>query len=79
MKPFLLAASILATTATAGMADGLYWVVGNRATSRCEIVTSNPGHIGRYLVLGRPVQITRRGETSSLDHRRVSETRSRSR
>jgi hypothetical protein len=27
---------------TVSFADGLYWVVGNRATSKCEIVTSNP-------------------------------------
>jgi hypothetical protein len=27
-------------------ADGLYWVVGNRATSKCEIVASNPTVIG---------------------------------
>jgi len=48
MKLLMLAGCILVTTATAGLADGLYWVVGNRATSRCEIVTGNPvisGHI----------------------------------
>jgi hypothetical protein len=28
------------------LADGLYWVVGNRATAKCEIVTSNPTVIG---------------------------------
>jgi hypothetical protein len=27
-------------------ADGLYWVVGNRATEKCEIVTSNPVIVG---------------------------------
>jgi hypothetical protein len=42
MKPFVLAGCILVVTATAGLADGRYWVVGNRATSRCDIVTSNP-------------------------------------
>jgi hypothetical protein len=42
MKPLMLAVCILVTTAAAGLADGLYWVVGNRATSRCDIVTSNP-------------------------------------
>ena len=42
MKPLVLAGCILVSTASAGVADGLYWVVGNRATSRCEIVTSNP-------------------------------------
>ena len=42
MKPLMLAGCMLVTTAGAGLADELYWVVGNRATSRCEIVTSNP-------------------------------------
>ena len=42
MKPLMLAGCIIVTTATAGLADGLHWVVGNRATGRCEIVTSNP-------------------------------------
>jgi hypothetical protein len=42
MKPLMLAACMLVTTTAAGLADGLYWVVGNRATNRCEIVTSNP-------------------------------------
>ena len=42
MKPLMLAGSIIVTTATVGLADGFYWVVGNRATNRCEIVTSNP-------------------------------------
>jgi hypothetical protein len=46
MNPLALAGCIILTTATAGLADGLYWVVGNRATSRCEIVTSNPVIIG---------------------------------
>ena len=27
---------------TSCLADGLFWVVGNHATSKCEIVTSNP-------------------------------------
>jgi hypothetical protein len=38
----LFAGAILITAATAALADGLYWVVGNRATNKCEIVTSNP-------------------------------------
>ena len=28
--------------ATVSFAGGFYWVIGNRATSKCEIVTSNP-------------------------------------
>jgi hypothetical protein len=42
MKTWMLAAAITLVTATFGLADGLYWVVGNRATNGCEIVTSNP-------------------------------------
>ena len=42
MKPLVLAGCIILAAATSGFANGLYWVVGNRATSRCEIVTSNP-------------------------------------
>lgn len=37
-----LAASLLLASATAGAAEDLFWVVGNRATNRCEIVTTNP-------------------------------------
>jgi hypothetical protein len=46
MNPLALAGCIILTTAAAGLADGLHWVVGNRAASRCEIVTSNPVIIG---------------------------------
>jgi hypothetical protein len=42
MKTWILAGLMTAAIGTAGFADGLYWVVGNRATSKCEIVTSNP-------------------------------------
>jgi hypothetical protein len=37
-----LAVALVMTTATAAWADGLFWVVGNRATNRCEILTNNP-------------------------------------
>jgi len=37
-----LAVALVMTTATAAWADGLFWVVGNRATNRCVIVTNNP-------------------------------------
>jgi hypothetical protein len=46
MKPLMLAGSIATLIGTAAFADALYWVVGNRATSRCEIVTSNPVIVG---------------------------------
>jgi hypothetical protein len=43
MKAAIFAGAFLGLVATASVADaGLYWVVGNRATNRCEIVTSNP-------------------------------------
>jgi hypothetical protein len=31
---------------TVGFAEGPYWVVGNRATNKCDIVTSNPVVMG---------------------------------
>ena len=42
----LIVAGLMSLVGTACFADGLYWVVGNRATSRCEIVTSNPVIVG---------------------------------
>jgi hypothetical protein len=42
MKALILAGAITVATGTAGFAEGLFWVVGNHATNRCEIVTSNP-------------------------------------
>jgi hypothetical protein len=42
MRSLILAGLMTAAIGTAGFADGLYWVVGNRATNKCEIVTSNP-------------------------------------
>ncbi|MCP3463823.1 MULTISPECIES: hypothetical protein [unclassified Bradyrhizobium] len=46
MKRVILAGVLLLASATACLADGLFWVVGNRATGKCEIVTSNPVIIG---------------------------------
>jgi hypothetical protein len=46
MKRLILAGTLLVWSATAGFADGLYWVVGNRATGKCHIVTKNPVVIG---------------------------------
>lgn len=43
MKSLLLAGMISAAFATACFAQASgYWVVGNRADGRCDIVTSNP-------------------------------------
>jgi hypothetical protein len=46
MKALILAGALTLATGTACFADGLYWVVGNRATNKCDIVTSNPIIIG---------------------------------
>lgn len=42
MRSWILAAVMTSGLATAALADGQYWVVGSRATNKCEIVTSNP-------------------------------------
>ena len=42
MKSLLLAGAMIVATGTCAFAQGGYWVVGNRATGKCEIVTSNP-------------------------------------
>jgi len=42
MKRLILAGSLLLASGTASLAYGLFWVVGNRATGKCDLVTSNP-------------------------------------
>jgi hypothetical protein len=42
MKSLILAGMMTAAIAAPSFADGLYWVVGSRATHKCQIVTSNP-------------------------------------
>lgn len=42
MKPLLLAGAVIVAAGTVAFADGGYWVVGDRAANKCEIVTSNP-------------------------------------
>ncbi|MEH2613803.1 hypothetical protein [Bradyrhizobium sp. AZCC 1693] len=42
MKSLPLAGAMIVATGTCAFAQGGYWVVGDRATSKCEIVTSNP-------------------------------------
>lgn len=42
MKSLLLAVAMVVATGTFAFAQGGYWVVGDRATGKCEIVTSNP-------------------------------------
>jgi hypothetical protein len=46
MGSLILAAAMTVAIATVSLADGLYWVVGNRATDNCETVTNNPIVIG---------------------------------
>ncbi|MCA1431781.1 hypothetical protein I6F33_02230 [Bradyrhizobium sp. BRP20] len=46
MKDLMVAATLLLASGTVSFADGLFWVVGNRATGKCAIVTSNPVIIG---------------------------------
>jgi hypothetical protein len=42
MESLLLAGAMTIATGTCALAQSGYWVVGNRATAKCEIVTSNP-------------------------------------
>ena len=42
MKSLLLAGAMLVATGATSLADGYYWVAGNRTTSKCDIVSSNP-------------------------------------
>jgi hypothetical protein len=42
IKFLLLATALTVATATASFANGLYWVVGNRTTGKCDIVSQNP-------------------------------------
>ena len=46
MKALILAGALTLATGTVSFADALYWVVGNRATNKCDIVTTNPIIIG---------------------------------
>ena len=42
MKALILAGVMTLAIGTVSFAAGLYWVVGNRATNKCDIVTRNP-------------------------------------
>lgn len=42
MRRLIVAAVALSVSGTIALADGMFWVVGNLATGKCEIVTSNP-------------------------------------
>ena len=46
---------MMVAAGTVAFADGGYWVVGDRATAECEIVTSNPvinGPVGGNIWFG---------------------------
>jgi hypothetical protein len=45
-KSAILAGTMTLAIGTVSLADRLYWVVGNRETNKCDIVTSNPIIIG---------------------------------
>ncbi|QQN63710.1 hypothetical protein JIR23_30085 [Bradyrhizobium diazoefficiens] len=42
MKRSIFAAALLMASGAVSLADGLFWVIGNRATGKCNVVTSNP-------------------------------------
>lgn len=46
MKRSIFAAALLLASGTVSFAEGLFWVIGNRATGKCTIVTRNPVIIG---------------------------------
>ena len=41
MKRLIFAGVLLLASGSVSLADGLFWVVGNRATGRCNILTRN--------------------------------------
>ncbi len=46
MKRLMIAGALLLASGAVAYADGMFWVVGNRAAGNCQIVTSNPIIIG---------------------------------
>jgi hypothetical protein len=75
----MLAAALMLSTRTACFADELYWVVGNHAIDKCEIVASNPMVAGDIWFEDGPYRVTRRRKASPLDHSGLPEGRSASR
>lgn len=66
MKSFWLAAALTGSLATASLADGGFWVVGNNVTNTCEIATSNP-----VLNIAGPLYFAS-GPYSSLDDAKLA-------
>ena len=55
MKSLLLAGAMIVAAGTTAFANAGFWVIGNRATSKCDIVTSNPvinGPVGGNIYFG---------------------------
>ena len=55
MKSLLLAGAMIIASGTLASAQGGYWVVGDHATKKCEIVTNNPvidGQVGGNIWFG---------------------------
>ncbi len=68
MKSLLLAGAMTIATGTCALAQAGYWVVGNRATAKCEIVTSNPvinAQVGGNISFGT-------GPSKSLDDAKLA-------
>lgn len=42
MKCLMFTGGLLLLATTAALGDGMFWVTGNHATGKCDIVTSNP-------------------------------------
>ena len=53
MKPLLLGCALTCILATGCLADQRYWVIGNRAAGKCQIVTSNPTVTGAGSATGK--------------------------
>jgi len=70
MKSLLLAGAMIVATGTTAFAQGGYWVVGNRASGGCDIVTSNPvinSQVGGNTTFGS-------GPYQSLDDAKLART-----
>ncbi len=70
MKSLLLAGAMIVATGTCAFAQAGYWVVGNRATAKCEIVTSNPvinAQVGGNISFGTG-PVARRRQAGPFDH-----------
>ena len=67
MKRLMLAGSLLVCVRHAGFADGLFWVVGNRADREMRHRHQESGRDRRHLVCGWALQIAWRCQSCPLD------------